>query len=82
MSLMKCTIRYSCLLRSVEINIFLFIYLFIYLAYGFLSQSLRLLFGHHKHWTEVLDFWFAGEVFKIKIGRSGFCLLWKGRKVN
>jgi hypothetical protein len=35
------------------------------LAYGFLSQSPRFLFGHHKHLTEVLGFWFAVEVFKV-----------------
>ncbi len=32
------------------------------LAYGFLSQSPRFLFGNHKHFTKVLDFWFAVEI--------------------
>jgi hypothetical protein len=36
------------------------------LAYGFLSQSPRFLFGSHKHLIKVIDFWFAVVNFKIR----------------
>jgi hypothetical protein len=35
------------------------------LAYGFLSQSPRFLFGNRKHLIKVLDIWSAVEILKI-----------------
>ncbi len=34
------------------------------LAYGFLSQIPRFLFGNHTHLTNVLDFCLAAEIFQ------------------
>jgi hypothetical protein len=36
------------------------------LAYGFLSQRPRFLFGNHKHLIKSLGRWFAVEIFKIR----------------